>query len=23
MRFKMLPCWRLCTGRTLMGPFGQ
>ncbi len=23
MRFKMIPCWRLCTGRTLRGPFGQ
>jgi hypothetical protein len=23
MRFKMIPCWRICTGRSLMGPFGQ
>jgi hypothetical protein len=23
MWFKMIPCWRICTGRTLMGPFGQ
>jgi hypothetical protein len=23
MRFKMIPCWRICTGRSLGGPFGQ
>jgi hypothetical protein len=23
MRFFMIPCWRICTGRTLMEPFGQ
>jgi hypothetical protein len=23
MWFRMIPCWRICTGRTLMGPFGQ
>jgi len=23
MRFYMIPCWRICTGRTLMEPFGQ
>jgi hypothetical protein len=23
MWFKMIPCWRIYTGRSLMGPFGQ
>jgi hypothetical protein len=23
MRFYMIPCWRICTGRSLGGPFGQ
>jgi hypothetical protein len=23
MRFYMIPCWRICTGKTLRGPFGQ
>ena len=23
MRFKMIPCWRICTGKSLRGPFGQ
>jgi hypothetical protein len=23
MRFRMIPYWRICTGSSLMGPFGQ